>query len=138
MSTPEETLKKREAAREVIDVLQEIAILLVGLGGIYPSHGYTSTANATALLSKEDLIALRDGYPVGTPDQIIEQVRHWEAIGVDRIVSMINYDQVIPHKKVLASLERFAKYVMPEFAEGRRTVTSDTSKGGPEAPPMPA
>jgi hypothetical protein len=75
---------------------------------------------------------------VVTPSPTIEQIRHWEAIGVDRIVSMINYDQVIPHKKVLASLERFAKYVMPEFAEERRTATGDTSKGGPEAPPMPA
>ena len=50
---------------------------------------------------------------------------------------MINFDQVIPHKKVLASLERFAKYVMPEFAEdkqpGKRV---DPSKGEPEAPPM--
>ena len=30
-STKEESLKKREAAREVIDVLQEMALLLVGV-----------------------------------------------------------------------------------------------------------
>jgi hypothetical protein len=38
---------------------------------------------------------------------------------------------------VLASLERFAKYVMPAFAEDKKPAArSDTSRGGPEAPPM--
>jgi hypothetical protein len=51
---------------------------------------------------------------------------------------LINFDQMIPHEKVLASLERFAKYVMPEFtedkiAERRKGPKSDR---GPEAPPM--
>ena len=42
-----------------------------------------------------------------------------------------------PQKKVLASLERFAKYVMPAFADdAKRPAAPDTSRGGPEAPPM--
>ena len=48
---------------------------------------------------------------------------------------MINFDQVIPHKKVLASLERFAKYVMPEFADGKKPAAIAPDKE-PEAPPM--
>jgi len=112
---------------------------LVGLGGIYPSQAYTAHANATALLSQAEIQSLREGFPVGTPDQIIENLRYWEEVGVERVVCMINFDQQIPHPKVLASLERFAKYVMPEFAEGKQTSKrGEKSKGGPEAPPMPA
>lgn len=112
---------------------------LVGLGGIYPSHAYTAHANATALLSQAEIQSLREGFPVGTPEQIVENLRYWEEVGVERVVCMINFDQQIPHPKVLASLERFAKYVMPEFAEGKQSGKRDEkSKGGPEAPPMPA
>lgn len=112
---------------------------LVGLGGIYPSHAYTAHANATALLSQAEIQSLHEGFPVGTPEQIIENLRYWEEVGVERVVCMINFDQQIPHPKVLASLERFAKYVMPEFAAGKQASKRDEkSKGGPEAPPMPA
>ncbi|MGC1679140.1 MAG: LLM class flavin-dependent oxidoreductase [Candidatus Binataceae bacterium] len=112
---------------------------LVGLGGIYPSHAYTAHANATALLSQAEIQSLREGFPVGTPEQIIENLRYWEEVGVERVVCMINFDQQIPHPKVLASLERFAKYVMPEFADGKQAgKAAEKSKGGPEAPPMPA
>lgn len=109
---------------------------LVGLGGIYPSHAYTAHANATALLSQAEIQSLREGFPVGTPEQIIENLRYWEEVGVERVVCMINFDQQIPHKKVLASLERFAKFVMPEFAEGKQGKRGESSKGSPEAPPM--
>lgn len=94
----------------------QTAAHLLGIGGLYPSHAYSALANATALIS-EASDALRQGFPVGTPDQIIEAVRYWESVGVDRIVCLINFDQMIPHEKVLASLERFATYVMPEFVE---------------------
>jgi alkanesulfonate monooxygenase SsuD/methylene tetrahydromethanopterin reductase-like flavin-dependent oxidoreductase (luciferase family) len=109
---------------------------LVGLGGIYPSHAYTAHANATALLSQAEIQSLREGFPVGTPEQIVENLRYWEEVGVERVVCMINFDQQIPQKKVLASLERFAKYVMPEFDESKPRKTATPSKGGPEAPPM--
>jgi alkanesulfonate monooxygenase SsuD/methylene tetrahydromethanopterin reductase-like flavin-dependent oxidoreductase (luciferase family) len=109
---------------------------LVGLGGIYPSHAYTAHANATALLSQAEIQSLREGFPVGTPEQIVENLRYWEEVGVERVVCMINFDQQIPHKKVLASLERFAKYVMPEFDESKLRKVATPSKGGPEAPPM--
>ena len=110
---------------------------LVGLGGIYPSHAYTAHANATALLSQAEIQSLREGFPVGTPEQIVENLRYWDEVGVERVVCMINFDQQIPHQKVLASLERFAKYVMPEFAESAKPARhADKPKGGPEAPPM--
>jgi alkanesulfonate monooxygenase SsuD/methylene tetrahydromethanopterin reductase-like flavin-dependent oxidoreductase (luciferase family) len=113
---------------------------LLGLGGIYPSHAYTAQANATALLSQAEIFSLREGFPVGSPEEIIENLRYWEEVGVERVVMLINYDQAIPHNKVLASLERFAKHVMPEFtdekAAERREKARTSGDRGPEAPPM--
>ncbi|HYL60096.1 MAG TPA: LLM class flavin-dependent oxidoreductase [Candidatus Acidoferrales bacterium] len=110
---------------------------LVGLGGISPSHAYTAQANATALLNQAEIFSLREGFPVGSAEQIIQNLRYWEEVGVERVVSMINFDQVIPQKKVLASLERFAKYVMPAFADDKKTGKRDAApKGEPESPPM--
>jgi alkanesulfonate monooxygenase SsuD/methylene tetrahydromethanopterin reductase-like flavin-dependent oxidoreductase (luciferase family) len=110
---------------------------LLGVGGIYPSHAYTAQANATALL-RDINEAMRQGFPVGAPEQVIQAVRYWESVGVDRIVCLINFDQMIPQKKVLASLERLAKYVMPEFLDDR---TSDrpqvTTRGTSETVPIP-
>ncbi len=113
---------------------------LLGLGGIYPSHAYTAQANATALLSQAEIFSLREGFPVGSPEEIIENLRYWEEVGVERVVMLINYDQAIPQEKVLASLERFAKHVMPEFtdekAAERREKARTSGDRGPEAPPM--
>jgi alkanesulfonate monooxygenase SsuD/methylene tetrahydromethanopterin reductase-like flavin-dependent oxidoreductase (luciferase family) len=114
----------------------QTAAHLVGLGGIYPSHAYTAQANATALLSQAEIFSLREGFPVGSPEQIIENLKFWEAVGVERVVCLINFDQVVPQQKVLASLERFAKYVMPHFADEGREKADVTGKPGPEAPPM--
>ncbi|MGH7949160.1 MAG: LLM class flavin-dependent oxidoreductase, partial [Candidatus Binataceae bacterium] len=114
----------------------QTAAHLVGLGGIYPSHAYTAQANATALLSQAEIFSLREGFPVGSPEQIVENLKFWEAVGVERVVSLINFDQAIPHPKVLASLERFAKFVMPHFADENREKADISGKPGPEAPPM--
>jgi alkanesulfonate monooxygenase SsuD/methylene tetrahydromethanopterin reductase-like flavin-dependent oxidoreductase (luciferase family) len=120
----------------------QTAAHLVGIGGVYPSHAYTAQANATALLSRAEITgALRDGFPVGTPEQIVKALKYWDEVGVDRVCCMINFDQVIPQKKVLASLERFAKYVMPEFADDKKdkveAPSSDSPRrGGPEPAPM--
>ena len=48
---------------------------------------------------------------------MIDALRQWEAVGVDRMVFLINFDQVVPHDKILASLRRFAAEVMPAFEE---------------------
>jgi alkanesulfonate monooxygenase SsuD/methylene tetrahydromethanopterin reductase-like flavin-dependent oxidoreductase (luciferase family) len=111
---------------------------LLGIGGIYPSHAYTALANATALL-RDVAEALRQGFPVGSPEQVIAALRFWEAVGVDRMVCLINFDQLIPQKKVLASLERFAKHVMPEFADDRKAPGPRVDVGRtPDATPMPS
>ena len=92
------------------------------------------------MLTQAEIFSLREGFPVGSAEEIIQNMRYWEEVGVERVVMLINFDQAIPHKKVLASLERFAKYVMPEFTEEkvaeRAKKAPSKTDGGPEAPPM--
>jgi alkanesulfonate monooxygenase SsuD/methylene tetrahydromethanopterin reductase-like flavin-dependent oxidoreductase (luciferase family) len=93
---------------------------LAGVGAIYPSPSYGAQASAIQLRNRPGDVnsaGAGQGRPIGTPDRVVEALRSWEAIGVDRMVFLINFDQVIPHKKVMASLERFAKEVMPAFEE---------------------
>jgi alkanesulfonate monooxygenase SsuD/methylene tetrahydromethanopterin reductase-like flavin-dependent oxidoreductase (luciferase family) len=92
---------------------------LTGVGSVYPTPAYGSQASAIQLRNRPGDVAgpVRQATPIGTPGQIIEALRQWEEIGVDRMVFLINFDQVIPHRKILASLERFAAEVMPAFAE---------------------
>jgi alkanesulfonate monooxygenase SsuD/methylene tetrahydromethanopterin reductase-like flavin-dependent oxidoreductase (luciferase family) len=92
---------------------------LTGVGAVYPSPAYGSQASAIQLRNRPGDVAgpIQQGTPIGTPDQVIEALKQWEAIGVDRMVFLINFDQVIPHRKILASLERFAREVMPAFEE---------------------
>jgi alkanesulfonate monooxygenase SsuD/methylene tetrahydromethanopterin reductase-like flavin-dependent oxidoreductase (luciferase family) len=95
---------------------------LAGVGGVYPSPAYGSQASAIQLRQRPGDVAgpVREGTPIGSPDTIIQALKQWESIGVDRMVFLINYDQVIPHEKILASLRLFAERVMPAFKEPER------------------
>ena len=95
----------------------DAAAHLSGVGAVYPSPAYGSQASAIQLRNRPgDVTAsLQQRGTIGTPDQAIEALRRWEEIGADRMVFLINFDQVIPHEKILASLKRFAAEVMPAF-----------------------
>jgi len=92
---------------------------LTGVGSVYPTPAYGAQASAIQLRNRPGDVAgpVRQATPIGTPDEVIVALRQWEEIGVDRMVFLINFDQVIPHPKIMASLRRFAKEVMPAFAE---------------------
>jgi alkanesulfonate monooxygenase SsuD/methylene tetrahydromethanopterin reductase-like flavin-dependent oxidoreductase (luciferase family) len=92
---------------------------LTGVGSVYPTPAYGAQASAIQLRNRPGDVAgpVRQATPIGTPPQVIEALRQWEQIGVDRMVFLINFDQVIPHPKIMASLKRFAAEVMPAFAE---------------------
>lgn len=92
---------------------------LAGVGSIYPSPAYGSQASAIQLRQRPGDVAgpVQEGTPIGSPDTIIRALKQWEAIGVDRMVFLINFDQVIPHEKILKSLRLFAEQVMPAFSE---------------------
>ena len=51
----------------------------------------------------------------GDPDQVVDRIRGLEALGVTHLLVLANFG-ALPAALVRASLERFAKSVMPEFA----------------------
>jgi hypothetical protein len=55
---------------------------------------------------------------IGTPEQVLDLVRRYEAVGVDQVIFVL---QAGPneHEHICHSLELFAKHVIPELAEGR-------------------
>jgi alkanesulfonate monooxygenase SsuD/methylene tetrahydromethanopterin reductase-like flavin-dependent oxidoreductase (luciferase family) len=55
---------------------------------------------------------------IGTPDQVIDLCRRYEAVGVDQVVFVL---QAGPnrHEHICESLELFGEKVVPVFAEGR-------------------
>ncbi|MGH2610953.1 MAG: LLM class flavin-dependent oxidoreductase, partial [Tepidiformaceae bacterium] len=92
---------------------------LTGVGSVYPSPAYSAQASAIQLRNRPGDVAgpVRQSTPIGNPDTVIKALRDWEEIGVDRMCFLINFDQVIPHKRVMDSLRLFAREVMPAFAE---------------------
>ncbi|GIU85151.1 MAG: luciferase [Acidimicrobiales bacterium] len=53
---------------------------------------------------------------VGTPDQIREYLRRFEAVGVDQVIFVLQAGRN-RHEHICESLELFGKEVLPEFAE---------------------
>jgi alkanesulfonate monooxygenase SsuD/methylene tetrahydromethanopterin reductase-like flavin-dependent oxidoreductase (luciferase family) len=70
------------------------------------------TAEKAAGLDEGQLEALRGG--VGTPDQLRERFLRYEEIGIDSMMFMAQGGET-RHEDICASLELFAKEVMPEF-----------------------
>lgn len=100
----------------------QAAAHLAGVGSLYPSPAYSAQASAVQLRTRPGDVAgpIQQGTPIGSPDKVIAALKQWESIGVDRMVFLINYDQVIPQEKILNSLRLFAEQVMPAFKEPER------------------
>jgi alkanesulfonate monooxygenase SsuD/methylene tetrahydromethanopterin reductase-like flavin-dependent oxidoreductase (luciferase family) len=64
---------------------------------------------------------------IGTPEQVLDLCKRYEAVGVDQIVFVL---QAGPnrHEDICASLELFARKVMPEFTRNREQRDHDKSE----------
>jgi alkanesulfonate monooxygenase SsuD/methylene tetrahydromethanopterin reductase-like flavin-dependent oxidoreductase (luciferase family) len=64
---------------------------------------------------------------VGTPDQVAELVRRYEAVGVDQVIFVM---QAGPnrHEHICESIELFGEQVIPRFAEGREEREKDKAE----------
>jgi hypothetical protein len=67
-------------------------------------------------LIQEGIGSLRGA--IGTPDQVADLVRRYDAVGVDQIIFILQAGSN-RHEHICESLELFAAEVMPEFVEGR-------------------
>jgi alkanesulfonate monooxygenase SsuD/methylene tetrahydromethanopterin reductase-like flavin-dependent oxidoreductase (luciferase family) len=77
------------------------------------------TADAAPLairLLEEGLGSLRGA--IGTPEQVVDLVRRYEAVGVDE-VGMVLQAGDNRHEHICESLELFGREVIPHFADGR-------------------
>jgi alkanesulfonate monooxygenase SsuD/methylene tetrahydromethanopterin reductase-like flavin-dependent oxidoreductase (luciferase family) len=88
----------------------------------YPTNAYQSLGNLAPRPRKEkggpgDEVRAPEGICIGDPKQIVEAVKRWESIGIDEINFLLNAVEMIPHAEVMASLELFAREVMPAFDE---------------------
>jgi alkanesulfonate monooxygenase SsuD/methylene tetrahydromethanopterin reductase-like flavin-dependent oxidoreductase (luciferase family) len=89
----------------------------------FPSRSYPSLGLLPALRPEAEgpdkAGRVPEGLCIGNPERIIDVVRKWEAVGVDRINFLLNAMETVPQQEVLDSLRLFAKEVMPKFAGTR-------------------
>lgn len=67
-----------------------------------------------AKIASGDLTGLRGA--VGTPDQVREFLRRYEAAGVDQIIFVLQAG-MNRHEHIMESIERFGTEILPEFAD---------------------
>ena len=60
----------------------------------------------------------RDDLAIGTPDQIIKNMKRWEEMGVDLVTCLISVGTLVHQEKILKSLKLFAEEVIPAFDKG--------------------
>jgi alkanesulfonate monooxygenase SsuD/methylene tetrahydromethanopterin reductase-like flavin-dependent oxidoreductase (luciferase family) len=80
----------------------------------YPSLGLLPTLRREAA-GPGDPSGAPEGICIGSPQRIIEQVKRWESVGVDRINFLLNAAETVPQQQVLDSMRLFAREVMPVF-----------------------
>jgi hypothetical protein len=64
---------------------------------------------------------------VGTPDQLREFLRRYEAAGVDQLIFVMQAGKN-RHEHIMESLELFGREVLPEFADRDEAATSAKAK----------
>lgn len=73
----------------------------------------------------DQVSSLRRG--IGTPDQIRDVIRRYEAVGVDQIIFSVQIGKN-QHEHICESLELFAREVLPEFTDGRDQKETDKAE----------
>jgi alkanesulfonate monooxygenase SsuD/methylene tetrahydromethanopterin reductase-like flavin-dependent oxidoreductase (luciferase family) len=99
----------------------------------FPSRSYPNLGLLPALRRESTAPSeggIPEGLAVGSPDRIINVIKKWEAVGVDRINFLLNAMETVPQEQVLASLRLFAREVMPKFAEPVGKAGAGVAAGG--------
>ena len=63
-----------------------------------------------------ELVQKGDRFCIGNPDDCIEYIERYEAIGVDEMMPLFQVGPV-SHEEVMESLRLYGKYIIPHFAE---------------------
>ena len=88
---------------------------------VYPTRAYLTAGLLSGARKRAsspgDLKEPPEGIAVGNPEQIVRELKKWEATGVDRVQFLLNAAEEIPQQQVLDSLRLFAAEVMPHFTD---------------------
>jgi alkanesulfonate monooxygenase SsuD/methylene tetrahydromethanopterin reductase-like flavin-dependent oxidoreductase (luciferase family) len=105
--------------RRLSDTFGYMAAQLLAAREAYPAASYPSLGLLPQLRQEAagpaDPSGAPEGLCIGNPQRIIEQVKRWESVGVDRINFLLNCLETVPQQEVLDSMRLFAKEVMPLF-----------------------
>ena len=82
----------------------------------YPSPGLLAATRRSAS-SPTEPGEPPEGIAIGNPDQVIRELKKWEATGVDLVNFILNANEQIPQEQVLESLRVFGRDVMPAFGK---------------------
>ena len=74
----------------------------------------------------------RGGRQIGSPEEIIEVIKMYEAIGVDQLIYS-PLTMTMDQKHVLRSIETFGKHVLPMFDKDPVHSTTRHARGGAQA-----
>ncbi len=97
-----------------------LAAQLLAAREAYPTRSYPSLGLLPQLRQEAagpgEGARVPEGLCIGDPQRIVEVVKRWESVGVDRISFLLNAMETVPQEQVLESLRLFAREVMPAFA----------------------
>ncbi len=98
--------------------LAQFENLFKNLGDV--TNGFPKAADFDALANRDeyDPAMLHENLMFGTPDQVIEKLKRYEALGVDHFTYYASLG--LGHREQKRSLQLFIEEVMPAFAEEAR------------------
>lgn len=107
---------------------------LVSAREAFPSRSYPSMGLLPQLRPEaagpDEGPRVPEGICIGNPDRLIETIKGWESIGVDRINFLLNAMETVPQEEVLASMRLFARDVMPKFERAPATPRAAVTAAG--------
>lgn len=114
-----------KTGRRLSNTFNYLAAQLVAAREAYPAQSYPSLGLLPQLRREAAGPADQQGAPegicIGNPERIIEQLKQWESVGVDRVNFLLNAMETVPQAEVLASMRLFAREVMPHFDPALKT-----------------
>jgi alkanesulfonate monooxygenase SsuD/methylene tetrahydromethanopterin reductase-like flavin-dependent oxidoreductase (luciferase family) len=110
-----------DTGKRLLGTFQYLAGQLDMAKEAFPTKGYPSPGLLAATRRQAsgpgDPGQPPEGIAVGSPEQIIRELKKWEATGVDLVNFILNAAEIVPQEQVLESLRVFAREVMPAFVE---------------------
>lgn len=108
-----------ETGSKLISTFQQLSGQPVMTKESYPTKGYPTEGLLSVLRRSADSPTKPgeppEGIAIGNPDQVIRELKKWEATGIDIVNFMVNANEVIPQEQVLESLRVFGREVIPAF-----------------------